>query len=356
MTRSELIKKAETGSLSKEEAILISEATRKSLKHMVAMGIPTIPTLFTPWFYAYLDLMIKGKMDPDPKEVVERYHIVLKELMDELTAEKKFAEAERLKEESRKAVQEAGKELLLSIKALESHDMSLETHHQKIDNIKTIENLASMIEALKEEIKELRNTNQKTQSALKKSSETIKKLEAKLQEKEMETLYDPLTLISNRRMFEGKLKKLFLEFEKNKLPFVLLMIDIDDFKKINDLYGHRTGDEVLRVVANRLQQELRGDDLVARYGGEEFAILLPNTSLRDATPVAERLRKKIEETVINSDGNQVKVTISIGLAQVRPSDSPDDLVKRADKALYLAKESGKNCVRSEIDLLTKGLL
>ncbi len=95
---------------------------------------------------------------------------------------------------------------------------------------------------------------------------------------------------------------------------------------------------------------------MARYGGEEFAILLPHTSLREATPVAERLRKKVQEMVVNSSNDTVKVTISVGLAQSRPSDSPDDLVKRADKALYLAKDSGKNCVRSEIDLITKGLL
>ena len=157
-------------------------------------------------------------------------------------------------------------------------------------------------------------------------------------------------------MFELKLKELLAEFDKSKSPFVLIMIDIDDFKKVNDLYGHRVGDEVLRSVANILQHELRGDDLVARYGGEEFVILLPNTSLREANPVADRLRKKVQETTVNSSQNPVKVTISLGLAQSRPSDIPDDLVKRADKALYLAKDLGKNCVRSEIDLITKGLL
>ncbi len=344
------------GSLEKEEAVLISEATRKSLKYMVTMGIPTVPTLFTPWFYAYLDLMLQGNMDPDPKEVVDQYRIVLKELLDEAAAEKKLAEAERIREESRKAVSEAGQEILSSLKLMEEHDASLAAHHEKVDSIKTIESLTEMIGALRSEITELRTTNQKTHQALKKSSETIKKLEQRLQKSELDAHYDPLTLISNRRVFESRLKELLIDFDKTKSPFVLIMCDIDDFKKVNDLYGHRSGDEVLRTVANILQHELRGEDLVARYGGEEFAILLPNTSLREASAVAERLRKKVEEATINSDGNSIKVTISLGLAQSRPADGPDDIVKRADKSLYLAKDSGKNCVRSEIDLITKGLL
>ena len=356
MTRKEIIKKAEEGALEKEEAVLISEATRKSLKYMVAMGIPTVPTLFTPWFYAYLDLMLQGKMDPEPREVVERYRIVLKELMDEVTAERKLAEAERLREESRKVVSEAGKEILSTLKEMESHDASLAAHHEKVESIKTIESLTEMIEALKGEIQDLRATNRKTQEALRESSETIRKLEERLKKTEVDAHYDPLTLVSNRRMFESKLKELFIEFDRTKSPFVLLMIDIDDFKKVNDLYGHQAGDEVLKNVAKTLQHELRGDDLVARYGGEEFAILLPHTSLREATPVAERLRKKVEEACVHVENNPIKVTISLGLAQSRPSDSPDDLIKRADKALYLAKDSGKNCVRSEIDLITKGLL
>ncbi len=250
MTRKELIKKAEEGSLEKEEAVLISEATRKSLKYMVAMGIPTVPTLFTPWFYAYLDLMLKGKMDPEPKEVVERYRIVLKELMDEVTAEKKLAEAERIREESRKVVSEAGREILSTLKEMELHDVSLASHHEKVENIKTIESLTEMIDALKNEIEDLRITNKRTQQALQKSSETIRKLEARLQKTEIDAHYDPLTLVSNRRMFESRLKDLFVEFDRSKSPFVLLMIDIDDFKKVNDLYGHRVGDEVLRSVAN----------------------------------------------------------------------------------------------------------
>ena len=295
-------------------------------------------------------------MDPDPKEVVDRYRTVLKELADEATVERKLAEADKIREESRKAVSEAGKQILSSLKEMEIYDVSLASHHDKVEGIKTIDNLTDMIDLLKDEIKDLRTTNQKTQKALHESSETIKKLENRLLHSERDAHYDPLTLISNRRVFESRLKELFVEFDKTKAPFVLIMVDIDDFKNVNDLYGHKVGDEVLRAVANILQHELRGDDLAARYGGEEFVILLPSTSLREANPVADRLRRKVEATSLNSSHNPVSVTISLGLAQSRPSDVPDDLVKRADKALYLAKNLGKNCVKSEIDLITKGLL
>ena len=129
------------------------------------------------------------------------------------------------------------------------------------------------------------------------------------------------------------------------------MTDIDFFKSVNDTYGHAVGDCVLKTVAKAIKKELREYDIPSRYGGEEFTILLPNTSLEEATVVAERLRSQIEKKKINIEDyriegvSNISVTISVGVSQYKNSfDAPDELYRSADSALYEAKETGRNRV------------
>ncbi|MBT0664054.1 GGDEF domain-containing protein [Geobacter pelophilus] len=153
---------------------------------------------------------------------------------------------------------------------------------------------------------------------------------------------DGLTGVFNRRVFD---ELLAVEMKRKELkPISLLLIDLDDFKKINDNYGHPAGDQVLATVGKILKEGCRGSDLVARYGGEEFAVMLPTTASSVAFDIAQRLRSRIAGTVFVFDGKSVKLTASIGIAQAthRCSDSVDQLVSRADQALYRAKKNGKN--------------
>jgi two-component system cell cycle response regulator len=129
------------------------------------------------------------------------------------------------------------------------------------------------------------------------------------------------------------------------------MLDIDYFKRVNDTHGHAAGDAVLRDVAGRIQRHVRGFDLVARYGGEEFVVVMPDTGLPVATMVAERLRNMVaDKPAALGDGREVSVTVSIGIAVARESggDTAAQLLQRADKALYGAKASGRNCVYSSV--------
>jgi diguanylate cyclase len=132
------------------------------------------------------------------------------------------------------------------------------------------------------------------------------------------------------------------------------MLDIDNFKKINDGYGHQIGDRVLVALARKCHSLIRNDDIMARYGGEEFVILLPNASLDNAVTKADSIRKTIANTRYALDdvepGNTLSITISIGVSVFSNGDSPLTVVERADKALYLAKRRGKNRVASEMDL------
>ena len=155
---------------------------------------------------------------------------------------------------------------------------------------------------------------------------------------------DGLTKLLNHRFFYDRLH---LEFERAKRfdsPLSCLLLDIDYFKKINDTYGHMAGDTVLKKMANRIKQHLRKIDIAARYGGEEFAILLPHTNAQDAMVLAERIRLDIASTPFATEKGSLKLTISIGVCDVMQADvvASDDLLDRADIALYKAKESGRN--------------
>jgi len=161
---------------------------------------------------------------------------------------------------------------------------------------------------------------------------------------------DALTGLNNRRQFEIRLKQEYASAIRQKHSLCAMMIDIDFFKKINDTYGHSTGDKVLKTVAKVIQNQLREYDIPSRYGGEEFCILLPQTRIEEANIVAQRLRLAIEKTNIEScsekysQNKNISVTISIGLAQLKEPESGEDLYNRADKALYEAKTRGRNRV------------
>lgn len=156
---------------------------------------------------------------------------------------------------------------------------------------------------------------------------------------------DALTGLNNRRQFEIRLKEQFAIANRQNTPLCAIMIDIDFFKKFNDTYGHAVGDIVLRTTANVIKSQLREYDIPSRYGGEEFCIILPQTNIEEAKVVAERLRSAVEEVNIDIGGEKpVKLTISVGLAELDIKDMPEDLYMKADKALYDAKESGRNRV------------
>ena len=154
---------------------------------------------------------------------------------------------------------------------------------------------------------------------------------------------DPLTGISNRAAFDEALKREICSFKRHLTSFSLLVIDIDFFKNINDTYGHITGDTVLRGVAERIRDTVRRSDEVFRYGGEEFVVLLSNTDAEGARFIAERIRREIKRHSFSANEN-IKVTASIGIASTNTIRDVGDTLYHADKALYQAKEDGRDRV------------
>jgi len=162
---------------------------------------------------------------------------------------------------------------------------------------------------------------------------------------------DPMTGVSNRRHFMPLLRQEIIRGHRLNSRVSLLMLDIDHFKKINDTYGHPTGDMVICTLADICRRESREIDVVARLGGEEFAILLPETAMQDALVVAERVRAAVENTSVKSmDNVEFRFTVSIGAAeQPRDDKSEEKLIGMADAALYQAKTSGRNRVVSALE-------
>lgn len=157
---------------------------------------------------------------------------------------------------------------------------------------------------------------------------------------------DPLTGLYNRRYAVQHMRRIKTHSDETGLPFAVMMMDLDKFKNVNDTYGHAAGDEVLQEFARRLQENLRGVDLVARLGGEEFLIVMPETTETEAGFAAERLRKAIDHRDFKlSTGKTIPITVSIGVAFGQPVDSePETLIDNADKALYESKSTGRNRV------------
>lgn len=167
-----------------------------------------------------------------------------------------------------------------------------------------------------------------------------------------QSVTDALTGLYNRRYFESHIRTMLSNSNFTPSTLSVLMLDIDHFKKVNDTYGHQSGDVVIQEVANRLRQSLRLTDLSARYGGEEFVVILPSTDLELAYSVAERIRSSVEMISFNIpvDPRQINCTVSIGVSCLNVGDTLDSLVARADKALYKSKESGRNKVTKETEI------
>lgn len=155
-------------------------------------------------------------------------------------------------------------------------------------------------------------------------------------------LRDPLTDTGNRIAMDQTLQREIEMARRHQLPLSLLMLDIDHFKRINDSYGHSTGDEVLKAVAASIKAQLRNVDMVFRFGGEEFLILLSNTGREAAAMVGERLRHAAQAQEYRADERSIELTVSLGCSTLLPGESAESLLRRADSALYVAKREGRN--------------
>jgi len=233
-----------------------------------------------------------------------------------------------------------------------SYTESLADMTEKLGNSKDRESLRVIVESLVQTSKEMEASNLKLEERLSASKQEIDELQVNLEAVRTESLTDPLTQLANRKFFDNTLEQAIADAREKNEPLSLLMTDIDHFKHFNDSFGHLTGDQVLRLVAMSVKQNVKGQDTAARYGGEEFAIVLPNTVLRSAITVADHIRRAVmtKELMKRSTGEHLgRVTISIGVATWHKTDTAQTLIERSDTCLYAAKRHGRNRVMCETD-------
>ncbi|MCT4655234.1 MAG: GGDEF domain-containing protein [Cohaesibacter sp.] len=212
--------------------------------------------------------------------------------------------------------------------------------------------IREIVSQLISETKDVEEQNRALSDQLAASQQQVLELRESLDTIRYESLTDDLTTLANRKHFDRSLETAIEEAEESGEPMSLLMTDIDHFKKFNDTFGHQTGDQVLRLVALAVKQNVKGQDIPCRYGGEEFAVILPRTNLRQSVAVAESIRKAVmaKELIKRSTGENLgRITISIGASTFTRGDTPQSMIERADQCLYAAKRGGRNIVKAESD-------
>jgi diguanylate cyclase (GGDEF)-like protein len=202
------------------------------------------------------------------------------------------------------------------------------------------------VERLRKDREIDRLTNVELARAYRELRELNRQLERQTAELQRLSNLDGLTGLHNRRALDARLETELARSRRSGAPLSLLMLDIDDFKEVNDRFSHTVGDEVLKHLAQLMCSQLRDVDLCARYGGEEFVVVMPDTGTSGAVEVAEKLRGVIESESWDGLHHRIQLTVSLGVASLRPQEDGSTLLARADAMLYRAKRLGKNRVQS----------
>lgn len=254
-------------------------------------------------------------------------------------------------DESSRRVQAVASEIIELISgagiAHREYNQQLKRQSDTFSDVTDMDQVKKIISELVTDTRRMIDENHKLEEKLNDSAYELQQMRNDVHYLRQETMRDTLTGIANRRAFDQEIKLRATEAIERNRPLCLIMIDLDHFKIFNDTYGHTVGDQVLRLVARTLEEGLRSSEMLVRYGGEEFAIIVPGTKLRDAEKIAQRLRERIAaKDIVNQSKNEKlgRLSVSLGIAQLHPGESITEFVDRSDRALYKAKDAGRNTV------------
>lgn len=326
------------------------EAAHRAMERMAESGIPPTPENYAVWYGFFIE------SDQDLVRTVES-SLTPAGTMDEAACRQIYSR-HFANENTEAAIEAASRRLETSLEAIMSsvnaasenasdYGERLAGLSGDIAQVGSSEDLQHLVHKIMADTREVLDKNAELERQLQESSEEVHALRDRLEEVRKESQTDGLTGIANRKLFDRRIREAIAEAEQSDRPLCLLLTDIDHFKVFNDTFGHRVGDEVLRVVARTLKQQVKGRDTPARYGGEEFAVILPDTTLEDAETLADQIRKAVaSKNLRNSRTGQSfgNVTLSIGAALWRRGEGPSAIIERTDAALYSAKHAGRNRV------------
>ncbi len=336
--------------LSTEDIKTLMNIVRKEINFLIRNNIILSPMNYERWFRIFCYLHETGKELTD-LEILGLYKDVFFQDTETLNIPIDARPAGFV-EKLKNVAETIDEKLLEIIKTIDNHQKEIDQHSLVIEvnkeKVKENTEISQALNIILKELEELKQQNSSLKEELKKYHIDIEKLKEELHQAKTEANIDFLTTLYNRRRFERALLDMLRDFKERGYPFSVVLLDIDDFKAINDKYGHPIGDLVLKEVANILKNYLRANSVSARIGGEEFGVLLPGVEVQDAVKIAERLRQIIENRHIRANGGFIKFTASFGVTQVKAGDTLNSIIERADKALYKSKQLGKNRVSVEV--------
>ncbi len=339
----------------------ITRAAKKVFIKMAIWKVPLMPENYHVWheYVTGVNADLKEELDNIMNSGQSFDEEINNHLYDKYfgsARDKNFMD--KVQEETQNIIKQIFAELIKSTSQTSGYVSTLETYTKQLSTAKDISEVQHVIKNIINDTGKIAETSRSFENKLKEVDQQTKELRQKLQEKEKEILIDPLTELHNRRAINEKLKELTTDFTTKRKPFSVIMLDIDHFKKFNDTYGHKVGDDVLKLVAKTISESVKGSGFPARFGGEEFIVLLPGASLNNACMAADYIRRNVSEKklgVIKSGKESCteiqNITVSLGVAQMQDTVTQEQVLELADNALYLAKNSGRNNVKSEKDLL-----
>jgi diguanylate cyclase len=325
----------------------------RAIRSMSQQSVPATPNNFAVWFnYAMgsspvlrktIDILIDNNRKFDPAINRELY-VTYVDPRSDASSTGDFPE--RLQ-----GVISGARQFLAT--AISDNRTQIEALGEVSSQVEATGDPRSIIETLVSELSKATTRASTLEASFAETSHELDKIRDSLKLAEQRSKTDPLTGLANRRSLDEFFRLALIAAMEKGEPLSTLMIDIDHFKKFNDSYGHQVGDQVLRLVAKILLDNVRDSDLAARYGGEELIAVLPGTDMVACAAVAERIRQRIAEARLTrrSTGEEISsVTVSIGVAQFRLAESADAMIERCDRALYRAKQSGRNRTVTEDDI------
>ena len=328
------------------------------LPAMAQLKIPTTPENYAVWYEytAGKNPALVKKIDALKTEGREFTQIINDNLYDIFITRRPQLSIHHLNASVKSVIDNLLAQIQREEQGLNGYSESLEKLTHQVTSIAQLSDLEFLIERLISDAHIRNKENEAFRTKIEEMSQEVEELDKRLKRVAIDANTDALTGIYNRRAFNQKLSE-ELANKQNKLS--IIMIDIDHFKRLNDSYGHLTGDKVLKFVASLIGKNIRGQDYLARFGGEEFVIILPNTPLENALCVADNIRSYLaKQKLYDSTNNEQlgSLTLSMGVSCRTPGDNIEKLIGRADQCLYLAKSQGRNKAICQSELSELSLL